>query len=202
MSHRFETATAASSSIAVGADNDTPSPVRPAKSAPVAATSTVHRTVTSHVRPTASDGRAEPEARRKHSRDHELVSPSRHDDGALTWRKRTCGKLPQGRVLAGRGKLAECRRRAALFWLFVFVVAPGLVAAQEAVNYASVSGRVTDATGAALWPRRTSPLVISTPTCGRRRRPDLTAASGFRTSVLARTRSPCASPGSPTQRAI
>ena len=41
-------------------------------------------------------------------------------------------------------------RRAALFWLLVYVLAPGRVAAQEAVNYASVSGRVTDVTGAAL----------------------------------------------------
>ncbi len=41
-------------------------------------------------------------------------------------------------------------RRAALFWLLLYVLAPGRVAAQEAVNYASVSGRVTDVTGAAL----------------------------------------------------
>ena len=41
-------------------------------------------------------------------------------------------------------------RRAVLFGLLLCVFAPGRVAAQEAVNYASVSGRVTDGTGAAL----------------------------------------------------
>ena len=40
--------------------------------------------------------------------------------------------------------------RAVFFWFFVSAIAPGFVTAQEAVNYASVSGRVTDATGAAL----------------------------------------------------
>lgn len=41
-------------------------------------------------------------------------------------------------------------RWAAFFSLFLFVSMTSLAAAQEAVNYASVSGRVIDATGAAL----------------------------------------------------
>jgi hypothetical protein len=59
VSQRFETATAPSSSIAVGADNETPRPVRLANSTPAAAISTVHRTVTSHLSPTMSGGRTE-----------------------------------------------------------------------------------------------------------------------------------------------
>jgi hypothetical protein len=41
-------------------------------------------------------------------------------------------------------------RSAACTFLTLCLVAAGAAGAQEAVNYASVSGRVTDSTGAAL----------------------------------------------------